>query len=378
MRRKKIHRLIWAALMVGAAMELAAWATAPGGNLTVEEWTEAVRQRGVDPATVENPLEFNDEMQAFARAAGKGVGVHERLENLQRELFLKYETPFGYDPHGTLTAREAFATRRGNCVAFTNLFIAMARSMGIRVQPALVERRGEVERDGDLMVVNNHVVAIYRHSEGTTLFDFFRTRREELGYVKPIDDLWSAAIYLNNLGVRALRDGDAEAAIPTLEKALRLAPRYAAIYGNLGVALRRRGDDDAALDSYILGMHIEPRNDALRNNAHALLVKRAGQAESEPTSDPAGSPRTESWNHRARRELAQGRIGRALRLFRRVHRADPDRSEPLISIARCELIRGRLPAARRALGRALAVQPDDATADRLMEALNRAEPPRVR
>lgn len=367
--------LIRTGLLLGGSLWAVSWAATPGFDLSPEQWDAAVRARGVDPSTIVNPLAFTPEMRAFAEEATRPAGTYERLDLLQRKLFLKHEAPFDYDPHGTLTAQEAFETRRGNCVAFTNLFIAMARSIGIPVQPALLTRRGEVERDGDLMVVNNHVVAIYRHSQGVAVFDFFRTRQQDLVELTPIDDLWNGAIYLNNLGVRALRDGDNAGAVDMLETAVRLAPRYAALYGNLGVALRRLGDPDGALDSYILGMHIEPRNSTLRNNVYALLIERAAIA-SPADAGGAGQTARERWAAQAAEELAQRRIGQAIRLLRKVHRADTERPEPLLSIARCELIRGRLPAARRALEQALAIRPDHAPARHFLEALNRAEPSR--
>ena len=44
---------------------------------------------------------------------------------------------------GTATAAEALASRRGHCVSFTNLVIAMARSHGYRVRAGAMEPRAD-------------------------------------------------------------------------------------------------------------------------------------------------------------------------------------------------------------------------------------------
>ena len=94
-------------------------------------WQRELRRRGVDPAKVENPLCFSDEMQEAARrAAGQGMPV-EKLRSLQRYLFDEDRFPFDYSSRGTHDAERAFETRRGNCVSFTTLFLSLARPAGL-------------------------------------------------------------------------------------------------------------------------------------------------------------------------------------------------------------------------------------------------------
>lgn len=63
-------------------------------------------------------------------AAGEGTD-RERLKSLQQFLFDEERFPFEYETRGTYGAQEAFRLRRGNCVSFTSLFIALGRSLGI-------------------------------------------------------------------------------------------------------------------------------------------------------------------------------------------------------------------------------------------------------
>ena len=63
-----------------------------------------------------------------------------------------------------------FRSRRGNCVAFTNLFIAMSRAIGIPVRAAILRREPASEREGDLILINTHVVAAYVHGSRTVVF----------------------------------------------------------------------------------------------------------------------------------------------------------------------------------------------------------------
>jgi Flp pilus assembly protein TadD len=68
-------------------------------------------------------------------------------------------------------------------------------------------------------------------------------------------------------------------------------------------------------------------------------------------------------------ELLAGDVQKALRTYRLAQRAGPALAQPLTAIARAELSRGRVEPARKALQRALEVQPSDEEASRLLSGL---------
>src|SRR5262245_40652312 len=116
MKRHATHAIVVATLLV-----------APGFSRAADSWTKTLAKRGIDPRLVEDPIGITPEIKAAAASiAGSGGGTVERLNRLQAGLFDPRFT-FTYDAGATETAAEALASGRGDCVAFTNLFIAMAR-----------------------------------------------------------------------------------------------------------------------------------------------------------------------------------------------------------------------------------------------------------
>jgi len=357
------------ALLV-ATLVLAACAPSLGKGqvaLTPEQWTQAVRARGVDPTRVANPLAFTASMQERAREAAGGTTALARLARLQSALFA--DDAFDYESRSTLTAREAYERRSGNCVAFTNLFIALARSLGIPAQPALVLSRKGTEPDGDLTLVTHHVIAVYHHGDRWALYDFYLSRLGPAERFRPIDDLWATAIYINNLAIDALRSGRLEQARERIEQAIRLAPGYAPLYSNLGVVLRRQGDRYAALDAYLTALQLEPGSDTVRHNLFGLFIDHGLEASE---TSPGDLPSLESVLTRAETDVSPGEVRAALRYYREIHRRRPLDPEPLVALGRCHLLLGRIGNARRALVEALDLDPEHASARRLLDSLTRA------
>jgi tetratricopeptide (TPR) repeat protein len=342
-----------------------------------DDWTAALRAHGVDPAILDNPIAATPQMARAAREyAGRG-DASDRLGRIQDALFDPDTYTFEYAAARTLTAVEAFEQRRGNCVSFVNLFIALARTQGIPVRPALLRSVREIEIEGDLMVVNTHLVAAYPTPGGETdIFDFYRSRADTPVKARMLDDMDLNAIYLNNLGVESLREGDLEGAVANLEAAVALSPKLAAAYANLGVARRRAGDEQGALTAYFDGLAVAPNHPRLLHNLMSLYRARAVESGAAPDRRPVGSERVTPREilSRADDELARGDAERALQLYKRAHRMDRSLSAPLVGIARMQILEGRLKSARRTLDKALEVDPNDEGARELWVYLEKHAP----
>lgn len=322
-------------------------------------WTRDVRRLGVDPSRIDNPLGFTAEMQAVAREVGGGGRALEKLRRLQELLFDPDEFPFDYQSRETYTAERAFELRTGNCVSFTNLFIALARSLGIEVRAALLNRPGNPAREGAVIVVNTHIVAAYEHSGGATVFDFNVQRKTDRVGLTMVPDTVVTAVYLNNLGAEALIDGRVDDALVFLEDAVRLGPEFTPAHGNLGVARRQAGDLEGALAAYRGALEIDPRYPTILNNL-ARLYRHLGQEDEARTVLAAAR----NWSAtpfvlliRGDFALTDGRIGEALTLYRQAVRLAPQLVEPWLAVARGEAARGRTAAARKALAKAAELDP---------------------
>jgi tetratricopeptide (TPR) repeat protein len=347
--------------------------------LTPARWAQELRARGVDPAHVPDPLRVTDDMRRFAhKVAGRGT-PEDLLDRLQEALFDSNRFPFAYQAGGTFTAAEAFYLRKGNCLSFTNLFVALGRSLDVPVTTALVLRIQSSEQEGDLIVVNTHVVALLLSGSRRILYDFDRSRRNQPTAIQGLDDLWITALYLNNRGAEELRAGRNDSADTFFEDAVKLAPRLAAAWGNLGVARRRLGHIARAFDAYRRALALEPNNPTILSNLAALYSSLGHPEEADAALMAANISKASP--HvlivRGYLELTRGELVEAGRLFRRARRAEPRAPEAYVALARLEIARSHPDRAERYLRKALDLQPNHAGALRLLaeiEAQRKAPP----
>jgi Flp pilus assembly protein TadD len=341
--------------------------------MTPAQWNDELIRRGVNVRDVPDPLAVTTTMQrTAAQLAGLGTAP-ERLQRLQAAFFDEKLFPFRYDLRGTFTALEAFARREGNCLSFTNLFVAMARSIGIPVTTALVRRTLASEREGDLIIVNNHVVAAFPQGTEWQYFDFDRRPHERPTAVVPLNDLWITALYLNNRGADELRAGHPDIALRYFDYVTKLAPRFAAGWGNVGVARRRLGDIQGALDAYARALAISADDPTILGNLASLYSALGKESEAETALKSVNlavaSPHV--LIVRGDLELANGRVRAALRLYKRARSLWPKSADPWVALARAELTRSRPDRARRDLEKALAVEPNNRMALTLLSQLNK-------
>jgi len=337
-----------------------------------DAWTKGLLRRGVDPERVQNPIEITPEIKAAAESYSGGVGgTIDELRRIQSALFDSKKFTFDYEATLTETAAEALAARRGNCVSFTNLFIAMARSRGLAVKAGYMTPRITGVRHGDLVYVTTHVVAVFALHDRSVVFDFYRTREEPSARIRLLDDFELASLLLNNRAVEALSSGEYAVAETRLNDVLKLAPSFAAAYGNLGVLRRRRGDTAGAFDAYRSALALDPRDPSVLGNLAALYRSLGRDREAKAALELADMSRATPYTLLARGDLeaADGRVDAALRFYKRAARLDPKNAEAQVSIARVAHGAGRDDVARRAAGRALKLEPENADAAKILAEL---------
>jgi Flp pilus assembly protein TadD len=360
-----------AVLLAGALAAAGCRSGAPGTvlNVTPETWREVIVSRGVDPGEVPMPMYISPEIRRVAEQIAGPGDDRERLKRLQALLLDRRSYAFEYDTVATFTASEAFATRRGNCVSFTNLFIAFGRAIGIPLQAALLFRKARSEREGDLVMVFNHMVAVHPKGRYHTVYDFYMTRDDTPVDLRLVDDLAVAAISASNRGVEALREGDLESARMLLERATKLDPTLPDLQSNLGIVKWRQGDHDGALAVFRRGLEIDPHRPALLHNLAALYIEQGRMAEARAALAAANASQASAYLFvvQGDLEMAARNPKGALKAYRRAHRDSPTLVEALLGIARAERSLGNVSAARRALRKAEKLRPDDPQIRLLLE-----------
>src|SRR5690606_37483024 len=110
-----------------------------------------------------------------------------------------------------LTASQTFAERRANCLSLVNLYIGMARHLGLNAQYQTIQIRPVWNRKGELLVLSEHINALGRLGPTNQyIVDFTPGVRLQQQTAKVITDQQATALYFNNLAVEHLIEGELE------------------------------------------------------------------------------------------------------------------------------------------------------------------------
>ena len=159
-------------------------------------------------------LALSPEMLAFVdENVDPGGSDNVKLRQLVAAIMSRDSFGVTYD-ETTRTASETFRERRGNCLSFSNLFVAMARHVGLEVQFQEVDIPPDWTLENDTFVLNRHVnVFVDLGPTGPLVVDFniadFRASYD----MRQIPDALALAHYYNNVGVARMQAGETAAAL---------------------------------------------------------------------------------------------------------------------------------------------------------------------
>lgn len=359
------------ALSLTLTLLLASAAAAKGRMDTRARLHQEIRDLGLDPAAVTLPFELTEPMRKWAREiAPPKLKPQQKLERLAAALLdsdqLDLEYAWGY----TGTAIEVFERQQANCLAFTNLFLGMAREVGVPVVFLAVKNVASYRKAEDLVVVSDHIAVGFRRGIELTVYDFAEQQRDRvLEGLRRISDLTAIAMFHSNRGAEALQAGRVEESVAWLETAVALDPGLANAWVNLGVGRRRGGDFAGAEQAYKQALELDPRIYSAYQNLASLLhhAGRPGEAESyeevlrrAPTRNP--------FTFLALGDISfdSGRLDEARRFYRRAANLSPDdAADSLAALGEVAAVGGDLRTARRMLRKALKIDFANPRASRL-------------
>lgn len=365
------------ALLLAGAAALAACASQGLGSGSVDRTRREIRERGLDPAAVVVPFETDDEMRRWARerVPRRGGRDEEQLQQLLLALLDRDGRELVYDRNHSATAKEVWREGVANCLSFTHLFVGLARDLGLPVYYLRVADSPHYEREGELVVASEHVVAAWGPPDRRMALDFSREPAGEYHKTMVISDLTAVALYYSNLGAGRIRASRIDEALAVLDVATRIDPELADGWINRGVALRAAGRDGEAEAAFRRALEANPAMVSAYNNLASLLRQTGRDEEARrllEVTDRRSNRDPFSYLALGDLALAEGRHEEAERFYRRALRLHPGRAEPMAALGRCALAAGDRRAAERWLRDAERADPD---APRVVELARQLTPP---
>lgn len=320
----------------------------------------ALNERGLDPKEVVYPHGLTDEMRQWARKVTKGARTEDdRLDKLQTSLLDPEQLSVEYEWGYTGTAVEVFERRKANCLAFTNLFVGMAREVGVEVYYLGVNSAESYRREGDLVVVSDHIAVGYGGLTERRIFDFSENPPDDYRDFKRLSDLTAIAMFHSNRGAEALQRAMTEDSLHWLQMAVRIDPELSNAWVNLGVALRRQGDHKAAEEAYRKALDIDPRTySAYQNLASLLRLERRFDEAQAYEEMLATSPSRNPFTYLTLGDISLlgGRYDEAEKLYRRAIRLNGRDADAYAALGHLAAVRGDDRQARKMLKKAQKVE----------------------
>ena len=146
----------------------------------------------------------------------------------------------------TFTAAETFRYGHGNCLSFTNMFIAMARHVGLDAKYQEVDIPPTWNEESGTLVLSRHINIFVKTparsrsgQAAADVLDFGTTDIKPHYDTKRVSDKRALAHYYSNLGVDALQEGDYQRSFLLLREGLRADASMDALWNNLGIVYAR-------------------------------------------------------------------------------------------------------------------------------------------
>ena len=313
----------------------------------------------------EEVLALSEEMRAFLEAnVVRRASEYVRLHQLLFAIINQGTFGLEYD-ESTRTASETFRIRKGNCLSFSTMFIAMARAAGLEALYQEVDIPPDWTYRSDAFVLNRHVnVLIDLGAEGEKVVDFniddFMTNYDR----RTISDERALAHYFNNLGVERMQAGDTASSLSYFRKALAENDRlFSPAWANLGILYLREGHGAYAEAAFLQALKANPDDVVAMSNLAGLY-----EDQGDPERAAAFKNRVERHRkhnpyyryHQAREAFLAGDYNTAISHLKYAVRKRKQEDRFLFLLGLCYLQKGNEAAARRWLAQAEELAATDA------------------
>ncbi|MBT8047102.1 MAG: tetratricopeptide repeat protein [Xanthomonadales bacterium] len=179
----------------------------------------------------------------------------------------------------TRTAAGTFASRRGNCISFTNMFVAMARDVGLKVNFQEVDIPPDWSMTGETVLLSQHVNALVdMKSALSRVVDFNTLEYNVKNEARVISDERARAHFFNNIGVEHMLADESGRAFANFQQSIKEDESFSPAWVNMGILHRREGYPSHAEVAYMEALEHDKLNLMAMSNL-ANLYEEQGKPE---------------------------------------------------------------------------------------------------
>lgn len=237
-------------------------------SLSTDELLSGVAVFGEVVSAFEAPeidvLALDDAMRAFIEEhVGRSGNSVARFRRLLNELESQGFFNATYDAGKTNSAIDTFHNRSGNCLSFTNLFVALGREANLETAYQIVDVPPSWDAHNGYLIRFTHINVVIKG----TPFDRINTAQYTVDFndVVPareyprreVSDNYAKGLFYSNLSVTALRDGDVRGSFAYLKKAIDLEPGNADMWINLGAFFASQDAHEEAIQAYQVALGVK-------------------------------------------------------------------------------------------------------------------------
>lgn len=269
---------------------------------------------------------------------------------------------FEYDDASTLTAAEAFESRSGNCIGFSNMMVALARQAGLTASYQEIIRRPVWSSRADTVLLLKHVNVVISGRNFDYVMDISNIRTNQMTQRRLVDDNYAKALYLNNLGADALFRNDLPTAYAYMKAAIETDPKMTDAWVNMGVVLGRNEQLNDAVKVLQTVLQIDPNQYSAMNNLYEIYVEKGDLLAAESLQTRVDRYRRANPYYLlslSDEAVAQKQFEESLNLLQRALKKRDDDHVLHYALAKTQYLSGETDAARYSMVRARELAPED-------------------
>ncbi len=257
-------------------------ATVPTHRPTLtEQWTDEAHAAGLD---LEQPLRLSPQTESFMRdKVGYDGNEKSRLMKLVRFISDVDGLSFQYQTQRSLTAERAFASRRGDCMSYSNLLVALARTLDVPLRYVRITQLPVNWELGGRFFESSHMaVAVGTDAswDQAVMVDYgsVHTSAWRFALYENVTDEEAFVLFQNNVAVQRLLAGDVGGAERILRFFEQRAPDVPEVPNNLSLVLLQTGREREAMDLLLASVERFPRFRPIYSNAVSAARRMGDEA----------------------------------------------------------------------------------------------------